>query len=287
MKAVDKLIYNLILSHRDFYLPEVGAIRYERQGAKLIDNRHLKAPVHQAVFSTDTEGLPSLVDIIVEQAGCSRTDAEKIYSMWLVVAAEQEGKVIINGVGEISDNFLHPTSKLLEALNPHLQEMILKPRGGVSRGVAIVVIGLIVGVGAGYFIYEKYLPTPSEKVVPITVKEPVKTPVEVKDTTTTIASVGDTISCKVDEVIEGQIADIMEDPQSKPYQIIIGVFSTMENAEKAMTELKMREGDIGCYILESGNRFHLSLAGAESLSEAESLQEEFSSIDPDVWIRRP
>ena len=65
---VNKIIYNMLISGRGVYLPEVGSLFIERQGARRISKDKLLSPRNVVTYSTQ-EQAPSLVSEIVNVAG--------------------------------------------------------------------------------------------------------------------------------------------------------------------------------------------------------------------------
>ena len=64
---VNKIIYNMLISGRGVYLPEVGSLFIERQGARRISKDKLLSPRNVVTYSTQ-EQAPSLVSEIVSES---------------------------------------------------------------------------------------------------------------------------------------------------------------------------------------------------------------------------
>ena len=78
---VNKIIYNMLVSGRGVYLPEVGSLYIERQAARKISADKLLSPRNVVAFQSG-EQAPSLVAEIVAVAGCSDEQAADIYQRW-------------------------------------------------------------------------------------------------------------------------------------------------------------------------------------------------------------
>ena len=74
---VNKIIYNMLISGRGVYMPEVGTLYIERQGARKISTDKLLSPRNVVRFSSK-EQAPSLVAEIVNIAGCGVEQAQDI-----------------------------------------------------------------------------------------------------------------------------------------------------------------------------------------------------------------
>ena len=61
---VNKIIYNMLISGRGVFLPEVGSLFIERQGARRISKERLLSPRNVVTYSTQ-EQAPSLGSEIV------------------------------------------------------------------------------------------------------------------------------------------------------------------------------------------------------------------------------
>ena len=84
---VNKIIYNMLISGKGVFLPEVGTLYIERQGARKISENKLIGPRNVVNF-TSQEQAPSLVAEIVSIAGCSEEQAQDIYNRWLLKTRE-------------------------------------------------------------------------------------------------------------------------------------------------------------------------------------------------------
>jgi hypothetical protein len=107
---VNKIIYNMLISGRGVYLPEVGSLFIERQGARRISKDKLLSPRNVVTFSIQ-EQAPSLVSEIVSVAGCTQEQAQDIYERWL--SKTRDGKsVTIGGVGVLNHRSFSTESAL-------------------------------------------------------------------------------------------------------------------------------------------------------------------------------
>ena len=62
---VNKIIYNMLVSGRGVYLPDVGTLFIERQAARKISDNKLLSPRNVVSFTTQVQA-PSLVDEILQ-----------------------------------------------------------------------------------------------------------------------------------------------------------------------------------------------------------------------------
>lgn len=68
IEEVNKIIYNMLISGRGVFLPDLGTLFIERRGARKIAADRLLGPRNAVSFSSHEQG-PSLVAEIVAIAG--------------------------------------------------------------------------------------------------------------------------------------------------------------------------------------------------------------------------
>ena len=146
---VNKIIYNMLISGKGVFLPEVGTLYIERQGARKISDNKLISPRNVVSF-TSQEQAPSLVDEIVSIAGCSQEQAEDIYNRWLLKTREGN-TVTIGGVGVLNHKSFAIESAFGAAINPKGVKTIVIRRK--SNTWLYVLCALCVAVALGFFAY--------------------------------------------------------------------------------------------------------------------------------------
>ena len=142
---VNKIIYNMLVSGRGVYLPDVGSLYVERQAARKIATYKLLSPRNVVAFQSD-EQAPSLVNEIVAVAGCSTEQATDIYHRWS--AKTREGNIIkIGGVGVLNHKSFVMESEFASAINPKGVKTIVIRRRSNTWLYAICAACVLVALG--------------------------------------------------------------------------------------------------------------------------------------------
>lgn len=79
---VNRLVASSLAANRALSLPGIGTLRPERRAAKRLSGRKLQPPFRVVEFSSREEGLP-LPDAIVRAARCDAELAQTVYERWL------------------------------------------------------------------------------------------------------------------------------------------------------------------------------------------------------------
>lgn len=116
MKAIEKIIFNVLASRRSVTLPGVGTLAVERRPAVVL-GKDVKAPVNRVVFSgTEAEDVATLPGLM-EFMGVEPQQAQANYDEWLNEVSDSNG-LTIDGVGTLRQNFFTPSTELEQILNP-------------------------------------------------------------------------------------------------------------------------------------------------------------------------
>lgn len=116
MKAIEKIIFNVLASRRSIVLPGVGTLAIERRAA-VVSGRDVKAPENRIVFlRTEKEGVQTLPGLM-ELMGVEPQQAQVNYDQWLNEASGNDG-LVIDGVGSLHRSVFTPSPELDQILNP-------------------------------------------------------------------------------------------------------------------------------------------------------------------------
>lgn len=291
---VNKIIYNMLISGKGVFLPEVGTLYIERQGARKISDNKLISPRNVVSF-TSQEQAPSLVDEIVSIAGCSQEQAEDIYNRWLLKTREGN-TVTIGGVGVLNHKSFAIESAFGAAINPKgVKTIVIRSK---SNTWLYVLCALCVAVALGFFAYIMWgdrLFGPA--------KFETKTVVEEVDTAqANDAAQGDAVQA------DGALASVevqnQESQQNQSavsaqqggvsgatngeyyaYYVVMGVFSSEQNAERAVAQAKEKLSGAACAILPfKGDKFMVTLYGSDSLEECNEFARNNRDVFGDLWV---
>ncbi len=274
--SITQLLLNLLAQHRTVSLPSIGTLRFGRIAAKL-DGTTLTPPRNTFRYSSREEGF-SLLDHLIEVAGCTREEGEEAYRRWLH-RIKQGHSVVIEGVGCIESDFFKPSEELGRLLNPVAAAPIVLRRRRSLRGVwiglaAVVVVG---AAGAAWWYLQNRL-----TVAPVVVAQEVVAPApEAID------------SVAVEEVVEPAPVEVVATPEptaigqmtSGVSYVVVGVFSTEENARKYIEQMARRNPEIACRVYAfQGSKFMVSGFESTDSAEASAFIRDHRVALPDLWV---
>ena len=275
VNEVNKLIYNTLAEHNAVVLPRVGSLGVVRRMAKMEGNR-VVAPTFAVEFSSAEEGV-SLCDVIASVANISSSEAEDIYLRWLDKV--KEGNTLtISGVGTLRDKSFVTDTELHKALNLadktpiKIHSRIRKP----YIALATVVVALL-GVGAYLFLANDRVaspaPTPIEEVV---VDEVVVAEQELETETETETET---------EIETAPVRWI--DRDDIRHWVVVGSYSTTENAERAVEDILRRQDAECCDILTLGKMYAVSVYGSSDKEDCERFVRDNRDKFKQSWVHTP
>lgn len=271
VNEVNKLIYNSLAEHNAIVLPRVGSLGVVRRMAKMEGNR-VVAPTFAVEFSSAEEGV-SLCDVIASVANISSSEAEDIYLRWLDKV--KEGNTLtISGVGTLRDKSFVTDTELQKALN--LADKTPIKIHSRSRkpylAIAAVVVALL-GVGAYLFLANDRVaspaPTPTEEVVveEVVVAEP---------------------EPLTDTEIEIETAPVRWiDRDDIRHWVVVGSYSTTENAERAVEDILRRQDAECCDILTLGKMYAVAVYGSSDKADCERFVRDNRYKFRQSWVHTP
>lgn len=271
VNEVNKLIYNTLAEHNAVVLPRVGSLGVVRRMAKMEGNR-VVAPTFAVEFSSAEEGV-SLCDVIASVANISSSEAEDIYLRWLDKV--KEGNTLtISSVGTLRDKSFITDTELQKALN--LADKTPIKIHSRSRkpyiAIAAVVVALL-GVGAYLFLANDRVaspaPSPIEEVVveKVVVAEP--EPI-------------------IETEIENEPAPVRWiDRDDIRHWVVVGSYSTTENAERAVEDILKRQDAECCDILTLGKMYAVAVYGSSDKADCERFERDNRDKFKQSWVHTP
>lgn len=296
---VNKIIYNMLVSGRGVYLPEVGSLYIERQAARKISADKLLSPRNVVAFQSG-EQAPSLVAEIVAVAGCSDEQAADIYQRWS--AKTREGSNIkIGGVGVLNHKSFVMESDFASAINPKGVKTIVIRRRSNTWLYALCAVCVLVALGfLGYIMFggeqkptvkraESIAQTEAQPAVEQGVAEPADAEgqVNTSDNTTATATTTATTTSSDTLTQTAQPADTaMTTSVDYEYYVVMGIFSTEENAQRAIEQAESRIKDLNCKVLPFKDKFMVTLFGSDKIGDCNSFANSYRDIYADLWVYR-
>lgn len=296
---VNKIIYNMLVSGRGVYLPEVGSLYIERQAARKISADKLLSPRNVVAFQSG-EQAPSLVAEIVAVAGCSDEQAADIYQRWS--AKTREGSNIkIGGVGVLNQKSFVMESDFASAINPKGVKTIVIRRRSNTWLYALCTVCVLVALGfLGYIMFggeqktavkraESIVQTEVQPIVEQGVAEPAvaEGQVNTTDNTTAAATTAATTTSSDTSTQVAQTADTATTTSvDYEYYVVMGIFSTEENAQRAIAQAESRIKDLNCKVLPFKDKFMVTLFGSDKIGDCNSFANSYRDIYADLWVYR-
>lgn len=294
--SITQLLFNALAQRQTVVLPGIGSLRFKRIAAKL-EGSTLTPPRNMFRYSSREEGR-SLLDMLISAADCSREEGEEAYRRWLR-RIKQGHSIVIEGVGRIEEDFFKPSDELEQLLNPVASAPLTIKRRHSWRGVWITLAAVaIIGVAGAAWWHVQMRPTSTPAVVSQKVK---KTKTEVVEVAEKIDSiVAEQVATEAIPEVIPEIAPVQKEsaPASAPASasteigemtsgmsyVVMGVFSTEENARKYVTQLAKRAPEIGCRIYRfQGAKFMVSGFESADGAAATTFIREHRTQFPDLW----
>ena len=285
---VNKIIYNMLVSGRGVYLPDVGSLYVERQAARKIATYKLLSPRNVVAFQSG-EQAPSLVNEIVAVAGCSTEQAADIYQRWS--AKTHEGNIIkIGGVGVLNHKSFVMESEFASAINPKGVKTIVIRRRSNTWLYAICAVCVLVALGfCGYIMFGGEQKIDAMRLEPIAkvaeqpateqpaTESAVAQNAEGEASTTIDSTSTSTQSAQPAETVVNGTADY-------EYYVVMGIFSTEENAQRAVAQAESRIKDVSCKVLPFKDKFMVTLFGSDKIGDCNAFANSYRDIYADLWV---
>lgn len=305
---VNKLIANALLTHRRVVIPGVGTLSVVRCGAERLSRRRIAPPHYEVRFGAEQEG-ETLVTLIARAASCDGAEAQDIFDRWLQ-KSYAEGVLTLPGIGTVRSGGFRAEVPFEARLNPVREPAILKPL--LRAGVAVsVTVGVVVALSVGAYMW---LGTSSRSAtVPMTRIEPAQRsedPAVAEHVPA--ASVAAEPDASGPAAIEGQpdpaaseIAPPTSDGGVRPsvaespaavgaapegrtrtgwYYVVLGVFTTEQNAERCRAEFAARYAELQPSVHPFGEKFMVAAFAAQDEAACRAFQREHRADLPDLWL---
>lgn len=292
---ITQLLFNALAQRQTVVLLGIGSLRFRRVAAKL-EGSTLTPPRNMFRFSSREEGR-SLLDMLVDEAGCTREEGEEAYRRWLH-RIKQGHSVVIEGVGRIEDDFFTPSEELERLLNPTSDAPVVLRRHRSLRGLWIGLAAVaLVAVAGGAWWYVNMHSAPAPTRVAQTTEKPAAEVVETADSVAT-DSVVEGAAEPVEEVVSVAGSVQSPAPENKPAPatteigemtsgmsyVVVGVFSTEDNARKFIEQMARRAPELACRAYKfQGSKFMVSGFESADGAEASAFIRDHRAQFPDLW----
>ncbi len=267
---VNKIIYNMLVSGRGVYLPEVGSLYVERQAARKIADNKMLSP-RNAVNFTSQKQAPSLVEEIATIAKCETAQAQDIYERWLS-KTRIENTITIEGIGKLVDKSFTTDNSLIATLNPQGEKVLVMRKKSshiwiyiLSTLCAIFALGMLAFIMWGSLIPASSNISAAEEAVTLIEPEPAVT----QDSTQQNTSA------------QPQIAT---QPAEYTFYVVMGVFKEEANAQRAVKQVESKIDDAMCVIRPFKDKHMVTIFGSDKRGDCMTYANAYRDIYPNLWI---
>lgn len=269
--SIDRLIYDVLAGRRSVYLPGIGTLEVQRQGAKRISDTQLTPPQNVvALTSGEIEGAAGVIPLVAADRGVNDEEAGAIYGSWIEGARREGGTIAIDGVGELGGQGFVMDERLNAALNPEGEKPVtIEAEKKPNRLWIWILAGVLVLLLGGLWCWKKGVFCGSSKVpvvetVATPAPQPAAEPASTAAATTAIA------------------------PKSSGprFHVIAGAFEIESNADNYMARLKREHPELTVEkIVHPSSGYNMvSIIQAPTRREASNKMNLYWDIDLYLWI---
>lgn len=293
VSEVNKIIYNRLVSNGALYIPDVGTLTLLRQPAMYTSRKRIVSPRYFVDFSADKIA-DSLVDIIADVASVDVATAEDICLRWLDKVRTEDG-FTIEGVGILKSGHFTLDEALKSQLCPFGVDYInvtTRRRGWAFAAVACVVLMLGV-VSAWWFMRDTATVEPQILVAEeIVVEESQIVETEVVETIVEETEEQGSAEDQIAEIVETPEPEVVtpadwRDNENIRHWVVIGSYSTRENAERAIKEFETKSPDLMFSHIRLGSMYAVASYGSAEKTDCEEFVQNHKCDFAQLWIYTP
>lgn len=299
---VNRLIANLLAAGEQIVFPEVGTLKPTTRPAQRLSRRKVLPPLHEVTFVAEERGV-TLAERLVQAAGCTKEQADDIYTRWLA-QTWQEQVLTLEGIGTLRNSQFTLDEVFEKRLNPQGREAIVvrRRRFGFDWMMAIGVVAIILAVVIGWYGYQELkgsvkmpwerdeatvattetVAIPQQDTVAVTATTAIA---QEQATTTSTPNTPTTVPAAATAVTTGGVPTV-ERMTSGHYYVVLGVFSTPENAARAVREAAAKSSTATCRIYYFGEKWMVSSFTSADAAEASRFRKESAAYFPETWVYR-
>ena len=251
IEEVNKIIYNMLISGRGVFLPEIGSLYIERQAARKLADGRLLSPRNVVVF-TPQQQAPSLVDEIVAIAKCGVEQAQDIYERWKA-KTYQDGVLTVGGVGVMRSGGFSTDKGFHSVINPQgVKTLVVRKKSSNTWLYAVSGVAVIVALAILIFLVwgDKIAGNVSvvksadtEQVAPAVAESAATSEQTVQPAEAETQNVA---TQQVQTAETEATQPIVSPGKEYAYYVVMGIFSTPENAERAVQQAQSKIKDVEC-----------------------------------------
>lgn len=280
VEAVNRLIGDLLSGAGEVFLPGVGSLYAEQQGAQRVDKHTILPPSRIVSFCSQERGR-SLVGEIARAAGVDEAKGEEIYQTWLA-RTRVEDTLTIDRIGVLKFKNFTVSPEFDKVLNPAGHAPVkIRAKRGFDWVLCLGVVAIL--IAGGLFGYQ-YLWNPGMSIAKESFVEPeIVVTVEPEVSADTLVLQNDTLAFQgaaetevesempaaepaASEPVaqtpetgtrQAEVTDVLRTVSGHCY-VVLGVFSSQENATRAVKEAQKKSPQWQYRIYHLGAKFMVS-----------------------------
>ena len=293
VSEVNKIIYNRLVSDGALYIPDVGTLTLLRQPAMYTSRKRIVSPRYFVDFTADKIA-DSLVDIIADVASVDVATAEDICLRWLDKVRTEDG-FTIEGIGILKSGHFTLDEALESQLCPFGVDYInvtTRRRGWAFAAVACVVLALC-GISAWWFMRDTATVEPQILVAEEIVDEESQiVETEVVETIVEETEEQGSAAEQIAEIVETPVPEVVtpadwRDNENIRHWVVIGSYSTTENAERAIKEFETKSPDLMFSHIRLGSMYAVASYGSAEKTDCEVFVQNHKCDFAQLWIYTP
>ena len=318
MEQVGRLIGGLLAGGSEVFLPGVGSLYTERRPARRINRREVMPPHRGVSFSSQQRGV-SLVDEIARVLQANGAEAEdlqamaqSVYDRWIARALDGE-TLTVEGVGVLKHKHFTSDEAFERRLNPQGLKAVRLPRPRRFDWVCWVgVVAVVCAAAIGIYAWQMFRVDAPESV-PMTRLVPaqridslagavtadsmtVATPATESASATATATTNTSISASTSSTPTSSAtaasattsaagdASAVASLISGHHYVVLGVFSTPENAARAASSASSRDVALTCGVYRFGAKYMVSPFESDDPEACRLFIRAHAERFPDMWV---
>lgn len=150
VNEVNKLILNTLVEQGAVYIPNIGTLSIYRTASRKRGSK-LSAPSYSVTYTTECKAT-SLSSVIMSVANIDEISADDIVERWHKKLSK-DGRVVIVGVGTITNGYFSPDSDLIAKLNAHNETIRLSGKSSSGKRLWLIPLIAVAFVALGLNLY--------------------------------------------------------------------------------------------------------------------------------------
>ena len=307
VERIDTLAHNVLAAGRELYLPGIGSLFTEIFGAKRVSRTSMEQPRRIVAFTEQRRGV-SLEEEIARAAGVDAEKAHEMFDEWLTQALDDEA-LTIKGVGVLKHGSFVMCDQFADEINKQGHERVkIKPRHNTVLYSFAAICCIFALAVAGYVVLDNRngddKPSKRNNVAAATENTVAETTDATEETVTTpetataaaAATTGNEKSPATAQTANAETTPASTVPNSDEeansiltstpgrHYVVLGIYSTPENAFRAVKEAKQKAENLHCKVYGYGSRYMVTVYESDDRVECFAYMDSLARLFRDMWV---